>query len=63
MLVAVPNVKGMGLQAATDRLTAAGFAVQVRHASLYVGVQYVVGTDPSSGTMARKGSTVIVSIV
>ena len=63
VLVAVPNVKGMGLQAATDTLQAAGFAVQVRHASLYVGVKYVVGTDPSSGTMARKGSTVIVSIV
>jgi eukaryotic-like serine/threonine-protein kinase len=63
VLVAVPNVRGMGLQAATDRLQAAGFQVQVRHASLYVGVMYVVGTDPSGGTMARKGSTVIVSIV
>ena len=63
VLVAVPNVRGMGLQAATERLQAAGFQVQVRHASLYVGVMYVVGTDPSGGTMARKGSTVIVSIV
>jgi beta-lactam-binding protein with PASTA domain len=63
VLVQVPNVRGMGLQAATDRLQAAGFQVQVRHASLYVGVMYVVGTDPSGGTMARKGSTVIVSIV
>jgi serine/threonine protein kinase/beta-lactam-binding protein with PASTA domain len=63
VLVAVPNVRGEGLQAATERLQAAGFQVQVRHASLYVGVMYVVGTDPSGGTMARKGSTVIVSIV
>jgi len=63
VLVEVPNVRGMGLQAATDRLQGAGFRVQVRHASLYVGVMYVVGTDPSGGTKARKGSTVIVSIV
>ena len=63
VLVEVPNVKGMGLQAATDRLQAAGFQVEVRHASLYVGVQYVVGSNPSGGEMARKGSTVILSIV
>ncbi|MBV9832217.1 MAG: Stk1 family PASTA domain-containing Ser/Thr kinase, partial [Marmoricola sp.] len=63
VLVAVPNVRGMGLQAATQRLEAAGFQVKVRHASLYVGVMYVVGSDPSGGTMARKGSTVTVSIV
>jgi beta-lactam-binding protein with PASTA domain/serine/threonine protein kinase len=63
VLVAVPNVKGAGLQAATDRLTAAGFKVKVQHASLFVGLMYVVGSDPSAGTMARKGSTVTVSIV
>ncbi len=40
-----------------------GSRCSVRHASLYVGVMYVVGTDPSGGTKAHKGSTVIVSIV
>jgi serine/threonine-protein kinase len=61
--VQVPNVRGMGLRAATDRLEALGFKVKVQHASLFVGVMYVVGSDPSGGTMARKGSTVVVSIV
>ena len=63
VLVEVPNVKGMGLEAATDRLQTAGFQVKVQRASLYVGVMFVVGSNPSGGTMARKGSTVTVSIV
>ncbi len=63
VLVEVPNVRGMGLQAATQRLEQAGFRVKVQHASLYVGVMYVVGTNPSGGTTARKGSTVVVSVV
>ena len=63
VLVAVPNVRGMGLQAAQQQLQAAGFVVRVRHSALYVGVQYVVGTNPPGGTMAPRGSTVIVSIV
>ncbi|MET0999090.1 MAG: PASTA domain-containing protein, partial [Marmoricola sp.] len=63
VMVTVPNVTGMGLEAATDRLESAGFAVTVRRASLYVGVQYVVATDPGGGSSAPKGSTVVVSIV
>jgi hypothetical protein len=35
----------------------------VRKASLYIGVQYVVGTNPSGGSKARKGSTIVVSVV
>ena len=63
VLVEVPNVRGMGLEAAEGKLRAAGFAVEVRRASLYVGVQYVVSTDPAGGTKAKKGSTIVVSIV
>jgi beta-lactam-binding protein with PASTA domain/serine/threonine protein kinase len=63
VLVEVPNVIGMGLEAARARLEAAGFQVTVREASLYVGVQYVVTTDPGRGTKAPKGSTVVVGIV
>jgi beta-lactam-binding protein with PASTA domain len=63
VMVEVPNVVGMGLDAATQRLEEAGFVVTVRHSSMYIGVQYVVATDPGRGTAARKGSTVIVSIV
>ena len=63
VMVEVPNVVGMGLDAATQRLEDAGFVVTVRHSSMYIGVQYVVATDPGRGTSAPKGSTVIVSIV
>ena len=63
VLATVPDVVRMGLAAAQQRLEAAGFRVSVRHASLYIGVQYVVSTDPGGGTRAPRGSTVVVSIV
>ena len=63
VMVEVPDVVRMGLADAQDRLEGAGFHVEVRHSSVYIGVQYVVSTDPSGGTMAPKGSTVIVTIV
>jgi len=63
VMVEVPNVVGMGQEAATERLQSAGFTVSVRHASLYVGVHYVVSTDPSRGTKAPRGSVIVISIV
>ncbi len=62
-MVEVPEVVRMGLGAATERLEKAGFKVKVRQASLYIGVQYVVSTDPAGGSKAPKGSTVVVSVV
>jgi eukaryotic-like serine/threonine-protein kinase len=63
VMVEVPDVVRMGLADAEDRLTSAGFKIEVRHSSVYIGVQYVVSTDPGGGSMAPKGSTVIVTIV
>jgi eukaryotic-like serine/threonine-protein kinase len=63
VMVEVPNVVGSGLDAAEATLEEAGFKVQVRHSSMYIGVHYVVSTDPGRGSMAPKGSTVIVNIV
>ena len=63
VMVEVPNVVGMGLADAQDRLEAAGFVVSVRESSMYIGVKYVVSTAPGKGSSAPKGSTVIVSIV
>ncbi len=63
VMVEVPDVIGSGLDAAKAELEAAGFKVTVRRASLFVGVQYVVTTDPARGTMAPKGSTIVVGIV
>ncbi len=39
----------------TARLEAAGFQVEVRHSSIYIGVQYVVSTDPGRGTDGAQG--------
>ena len=63
VLVEVPEVVRMGVDEATKRLEAAGFRVRVEEASLYIGVQYVVSTDPSGGSKAPKGSTVVMSVV
>ena len=63
VMVTVPSVVRSGLADATQRLEAAGFKVKVTKASLYIGVQYVVGTNPSGGSKAPKGSTVVVSVV
>ena len=63
VMVEVPRVVGMGLAAATERLEAAGFRVEVRRASIYIGVQYVASSSPGPGSSAPKGSTVIVRVV
>lgn len=62
-MIEVPSVRGMGLQAATQRLEAAGFKVRVQRSDLYVGVQYVVSSDPRGGEKAPKGSTVTLGVV
>jgi serine/threonine protein kinase/beta-lactam-binding protein with PASTA domain len=63
VMVTVPNVVRMGLAAAKQTLEDAGFRVSVREASLYIGVQYVVATDPAGGSKAPQGSTIVVSVV
>ncbi|MGZ4437954.1 Stk1 family PASTA domain-containing Ser/Thr kinase [Oryzihumus sp.] len=63
VMVQVPDVVQMGTADATAALQAAGFKVQTTHSNLYVGLEYVVGQDPSGGSMAPKGSTVTLSLV
>jgi serine/threonine protein kinase/beta-lactam-binding protein with PASTA domain len=63
VMVTVPDVVSMGYEAAKDRLESAGLKVTKREASLYIGVMYVVGTDPKAGAKVPKGSTIVVSIV
>jgi eukaryotic-like serine/threonine-protein kinase len=62
-LVQVPSVKGQRLEDATQALEDLGFKVEVAHNPLYVGANYVVGSDPAEGSMAPRGSTVTLSIV
>jgi eukaryotic-like serine/threonine-protein kinase len=63
VLVEVPKVEGMGTEAATERLTAAGFEVTVEKTQYYVGLQYVVNQGPGAGDKAPQGSTVTIYIV
>jgi serine/threonine-protein kinase len=62
-LVAVPHVNGMKVDDAKKTLTDLGFKVDVVQNPLYVGANYVVGSDPSEGSMVPRGSTVTLSIV
>ena len=62
-LVEVPRVNGMKVDDATQALEDLGFAVEVTQNPLYVGAGYVVGSNPSQGSMAPRGSTVTLSIV
>ena len=61
--VAVPHVNGMKVDDARQELEDLGFQVQVVQNPLYVGANYVVGSNPSEGAMVPKGSTVTLSIV
>ena len=63
-LVQIPgDLRAMGVDAATALLQGLGFHVRTVHADVYLGLGYVAGSDPSPGSMARKGSTVTLKIV
>ena len=63
VLVAVPEVVRMGVAEAHEAARGRRLQGAVEEASLYIGVQYVVSTDPSGGSKAPKGSTVVMSVV
>lgn len=62
-LVEVPRVNGVGVEEATRRLREAGFEVATRRSNLYVGLEYVVDSDPGQGERAPRGSTVTLVLV
>jgi len=63
VMVEVPRVKGVGVDEATARLEAAGFEVRTENSDVYVGLEFVVQSDPAQGSMAPKGSTVTLFLV
>ena len=63
VLVTVPKVTGMGLDAARQTLAAAGLQVRTQKAQFYVGLQYVVRQDPTDGERVPRGTTVTLTIV
>jgi serine/threonine-protein kinase len=63
-MVEVPgDLRGMGIEAARSALKSLGFDVELEKTDFYVGLGYVVGSDPSPGSMAPHGSTVTLKIV
>ncbi|QWC86744.1 Stk1 family PASTA domain-containing Ser/Thr kinase [Nocardioidaceae bacterium] len=62
-LVAVPDVTGAGVADARAEMEAAGFRVATRNSAVYVGLQYVLSTDPGEGSMAPRGSLITLVLV
>lgn len=62
-LVEVPDVKRMGVEAATERLEALGFEVDEQSADIYLGLGFVASTDPEAGAMVPIGTTITLFLV
>ena len=64
-LVEVPGdgVIAAGVDDARATLESLGFVVKVRNDPTYLGLGYVLRTDPEPGTMAPKGSTVTLYLI
>ena len=64
VMVTVPNVRSMGVKAATAVMEKAGFKVVVRPVAInYIGVGFVVFSRPGAAKEAPKGSTVTLYVV
>jgi len=62
-LVEVPQVKAMGVEAATELLEGLGFEVETEQADIYLGIGYVSSSDPGAGDEIPKGSLITLFIV
>jgi serine/threonine-protein kinase len=63
-LIEVPGgLVASGVEAAREKLEALGFDVDIEHSRSYLGLGYVFSTDPDSGSMAPKGSTITLYII
>ncbi len=61
-LIEVPSVRGFGVDAATERLEGLGFDVEV-DSDFPDPLGFVFGTNPSSGELVPKGSTITLIVV
>ncbi|MBE7323253.1 Stk1 family PASTA domain-containing Ser/Thr kinase [Nocardioides sp. Y6] len=62
-LVEMPRVIAQGKDSAEERLEALGFRVRVERSGQYLGLGFVLSTDPDAGTMVPKGSTVTLYLI
>ncbi|WP_241901614.1 Stk1 family PASTA domain-containing Ser/Thr kinase [Nocardioides houyundeii] len=62
-LVEMPNVVASGVDAAREQLEALGFDVETRESRTYIGLGFVLSTDPDAGESVPKGSTITLSLI
>jgi serine/threonine protein kinase/beta-lactam-binding protein with PASTA domain len=63
-LIEVPGgLKSSGVADATAKLEALEFVVRTEPSAIYLGLGYVSGSDPGSGAMVPKGSTITLYLV
>lgn len=62
-LVRVPRVIAQGVEAAKKKLEEAGFQVRVENSNQYLGLGYVLNTDPGPGREAPRGSTITLYLI
>ncbi|MDN5760826.1 MAG: Stk1 family PASTA domain-containing Ser/Thr kinase [Microlunatus sp.] len=64
VMVTIPNVRSMGVDAAKKVMTKAGFKSKVQPVSVnYIGIGYVVYSKPGARSQAAKGSTITLYVV
>jgi serine/threonine-protein kinase len=63
VLVEVPNLRAVGVEAATEELERLGFKVRTEESGTYLGLGYVSSADPDFGSMVPKGSTITLYLV
>ena len=64
VMVTIPNVRSMGVEAAEKVMADAGFKTKVQAVAVnYIGVGYVVYSKPGARSEAPKGSTITLYVV
>ena len=63
VLVEVPNLRAVGVEAATEELERLGFKVRTEESGTFLGLGYVSSADPGFGSMVPKGSTITLYLV
>jgi beta-lactam-binding protein with PASTA domain len=62
-MIEVPPVRYSSTDDAVADLEDAGFEVDVEHAPIYISGNTAWSTDPPTGSLAERGSTVILYVV
>ena len=62
-LVQVPRVIAQGVDAAKKKLQDLGFEVKVENSNQYIGLGFVLNTDPGAGKKVPKGSTITLFLI